>query len=229
MTERSRLQPIEQLESLAVTEVDIGPDMRHIEIYTMKGLLTVLWHGPDDATDALVLCSGGMGGLLGPAEGLYQRLGEHYAARGVATLRLSYRRPSDLQDCVIDAGAVCDLGVQRGLKRFVAMGHSFGGAVAINIGLALSTHVAGVCCFATQSAGCERVGGLAPRPLLFLHGDADRILGPENSSMVHMMGGGHGEVIVLAGNDHLLNESRDVVEARTIAFVDSTLGLDPRP
>ena len=67
--------PLDLLEALTVQEVEIAPDLRHLEIYTMRGLLTLLWHGPVDANDVLVTCGGGMGSLLGPAEGLYHDLG----------------------------------------------------------------------------------------------------------------------------------------------------------
>ena len=32
-----------------VEEVEIAPGLAHLEIYTMRGLLTLLWHGPTDA------------------------------------------------------------------------------------------------------------------------------------------------------------------------------------
>ena len=38
------------------------------------------------------------------------------------------------------------------------MGHSFGGAVAVAVGVGLPEHIAGVVTFATQSAGCEGAG-----------------------------------------------------------------------
>ena len=37
--------PFEALEPLAVQEADLAPGLRHVEIYTMRGLLTLLWHG----------------------------------------------------------------------------------------------------------------------------------------------------------------------------------------
>ena len=73
--------PLELLEALAVEEVEITPDLRHVEMYTMRGLLTLLWHGPRDATRVVVTGGGGMGGLLGPAGGLYHDLGDRFAAR----------------------------------------------------------------------------------------------------------------------------------------------------
>ncbi|MGZ4797860.1 MAG: hypothetical protein ACXV8T_18380, partial [Acidimicrobiia bacterium] len=71
--------PLELLEALGVEEVEIMPGLAHLEIYTMRGLLTILWHGPRDAADVVVMSGGGMGGLLGPADGLYHDLGVHLA------------------------------------------------------------------------------------------------------------------------------------------------------
>jgi hypothetical protein len=64
-------RPFDRLRVLAVQEKQVTPTMRHVEIYSMDGLLTLLWHGPPDAGDVVLLGGGAMGGLLGPAEGLY--------------------------------------------------------------------------------------------------------------------------------------------------------------
>ena len=91
--------PLDLLGVMATQDVMLTPTLRHVEMFTMRGLLTLLWHEPSGdgvPPAALVLCGGAMGGLLGPAEGLYHRLGVEWAARGVPVLRVSYRRPNDL-------------------------------------------------------------------------------------------------------------------------------------
>jgi hypothetical protein len=55
----------------------------------------------DAAGAAIVACGGAMGGLLGPGDALYQRLGDAWAGVGVTTLRVSYRRPNDLDACTV--------------------------------------------------------------------------------------------------------------------------------
>jgi predicted esterase len=209
--------PLDVLGVVATQDAMLHPRLRHVEMYTMKGLLTLLWHEPEGsrpAEAAIVACGGAMGGLLGPAGGLYHRLGDEWAARGVPVLRVSYRRPNDLDACCVDVAATVQLVMgATGAERVVVMGHSFGGAVAIRVGVGLSAMVAGVVTFATQSAGCELAAGLDGKPLLMFHGERDEILPVEASEMVRMIAG-HGELVRLPGDGHLLAHSADVLWER---------------
>src|SRR5271154_3129863 len=156
--------PLELLQALTVQEVEIAPGFRHLEIYTMRGLLTLLWHGPIDAVKVLVTCGGGMGSLLGPADALYHSLGVRFAQLGIGTIRVGYRQPNDLARGGHDVTAAPDLAGRRGARRFVVMGHSFGGAVAIQTGAVLGKHCRGVITLSTQSAGCEVAPELGETP-----------------------------------------------------------------
>ncbi len=210
--------PLELLEALAVEEVEVVPGLAHLEVYTLRGLLTLLWHGPRDARDVVVTCGGGMGSLLGPADGIYHWLGAELAPRGIGTLRVGYRKPNDLSRCVHDVAAACDLASRAGARRVVVIGHSFGGAVAVQAGVVLGEHCAGIITLATQSAGCEPASELGDTPLLLLHGTDDEILPPDTSGIVRMLAG-HGEVVLLPGTGHLLTQAADVIRARITAFI----------
>jgi hypothetical protein len=203
--------PLDALQVMASSDVKLTETLRHVEMYTMRGLLTLLWHEPPAGVTvqpgALVLCGGAMGGLLGPGDALYHRLGEEWSRRGVAVLRVSYRRPNDLDLCCVDVAAAVQLAIGgAGAEKVVLMGHSFGGAIAVRVGVGLQEMVAGVTTFATQSAGCEVAGGLANTPLLLFHGDRDEILPIEASEMVRMIAG-TGELVRLPGDGHLLAKS----------------------
>ncbi len=202
--------------------VQVTPTLVHHEIYTWEGLLTLLWHGPTDAEHVVLACGGALGGTLGPANGLYHDLGEAWAARadqGIATIRVGYRVPNQLDDCLHDLLAAADLATQRGARHFTVLGHSFGGAVAIQAGVALGPRTAGVITFATQSAGCE-VGealGMAGVPVLHFHGTDDTILPFMASQMVQMLTGG--EVVILPGADHILTSARTELWDRVLNWV----------
>ena len=99
----------------------------------MRGLLSLLWHEPTGkARNVAVLMMGGaMGGTLGPGDSLYHQVGELLAQQGVPSIRMSYRKPNDMDRCCIDAAAAVQLLVGSGADSVVLMGHSFGGAVAV--------------------------------------------------------------------------------------------------
>jgi hypothetical protein len=206
--------PLDMLEALARQEVTVTPTLRHVEVFTMRGLLTILWHGDPDAESVVVVCGGAMGGLLGPADGLYQWLGDEMATRGsgIGVLRVSWRRPNDIDLCTLDLLAAADLAARAGAERFVTGGHSFGGAIAIRAGMAMGDWTRGVVTFATQSAGCEEAGGLTA-PLLAYHGDRDEILPAISSQVVGQLIGGPADVRICRGAGHLLTEAHDQLRA----------------
>ena len=210
--------PIQLLEPLAVSEVAITPSLHHVEVYTMRGLLTLLWHGPRDTSRVVITCGGGMGSLLGPAGAIYHDLGTQFAADDIATIRVGYRRPNHLPDCVHDLAAACDLAVQGGAEAVVTVGHSFGGAVAIQAAIAFGALARGVVTLATQSAGCEHASELGSTPLLLLHGTDDEILPAETSTVVQMLAG-HGEVVLLPGAGHLLTQAASEVRERLATWI----------
>jgi hypothetical protein len=215
--------PLDLLEAIGRQEAEIRPGLRHLEVFTMGGLLTVLWHGPVDAQRVVLMSGGAMGGLLGPADGLYHDLGVRFAEAGIGTMRVGYRKPNDLPRCVLDVAAAADLATRAGARRFVTVGHSFGGAVAVQVGMVLGEHCAGVVTLSTQSAGCEDAGGLPEQvPVLLLHGDRDEILPPDASFMVRMLVG-HGDVEILPGTGHLLAEVGDHLRDRLGTWIPDAL------
>jgi hypothetical protein len=219
--------PLDLLEALARQEVVITPTLRHLEVFTLRGLLTVIWHGDPDSGSAVVLGGGAMGGLLGPADGLYHWLGEELATSGsgVAVLRVGWRRPNDLDLCTLDLLAVADLAARAGAERFVTGGHSFGGAVAVRAAMAMGDWTRGVVTFATQSAGCEEAGALTA-PLRAYHGDRDELLPVLASEAVCHLAGGDAEVVVCEGAGHLLTEAGERLRAELPGWIRDRLDGD---
>ena len=213
--------PLDALRTLAVTHVGVADGFEHVEAYTMSGLLTLLCHGGPDLADVVLMCGGAMGGLLGPSDGLYHDLGVVLARRGIATIRVGYRRPGDLDRCTHDVLAAADFAARRGGRRFVVVGHSFGGAVAVNAGIALGDAAAGVVTLATQSAGCEGAHLLGATPLLLIHGDRDEILPSFVSEAVRELAGDGGprELVVLPGDGHMLDRAAVPMRGRLLEWV----------
>lgn len=208
--------PLAALGVIAGTEVAVTEQLDHIEMYTREGLLTLLWHGEADHPQVVLMVGGALGGLLGPGKGLYHSLGVELAEAGVGAIRVGYRAPNDLDRCVHDVVAAAELAARRGARSFVVMGHSFGGAVAIQAGAALGELAAGVVTFATQAGGAEAAEHLTC-PLLLFHGDRDELLPHMASEMVQMISGG--ELIVLPDTGHLLTESETEIHERLSSWI----------
>ena len=160
--------PLELLEALATEDVEIAPDLHHLEIYTIQGLLTLLWHGDPQAEHVVVMGGGG--------DGRAARSGRRALPRPRATLRRRRHRhdPRRLPQAERPRplrprhGAAADLATRTGATQFVTIGHSFGGAVALQVGIVLGEHCAGVVTLSTQSAGCEdgaALGDDSPAPV----------------------------------------------------------------
>lgn len=79
---REGRSPLDSLGTLAVADVEVADGFEHVEAYTLTGLLTMLCHGGPERSDVVLMCGGAMGGLLGPADGLYHDLGLALVAPG---------------------------------------------------------------------------------------------------------------------------------------------------
>jgi fermentation-respiration switch protein FrsA (DUF1100 family) len=216
--------PFEALRAIASQKVQLDERLEHHEVFTLGGLLTLLWHGTGDEHAVVVCVGGAMGGLLGPADGLYHDLGTTLAAEhGIAVIRVGYRKPNDLDDCVMDTLAVLQLAAARGAQRAVTVGHSFGGAVAVQAGVVADDMVRGVVTLATQSAGCEVAEGLAGRPVLCIHGTNDELLPSLCSELVAGLSGG--ELQILEGAGHLLTQgdAPSLLRTRLLDWLPRTL------
>jgi fermentation-respiration switch protein FrsA (DUF1100 family) len=92
--------------------------------------------------------------------------------------------------------------------RAAIVGHSFGGAVAINAGT-LSSTVTTVVAVSSQLAGAHVVAELAPRPLLLLHGTADTILPHECSERIYERAREPRTLKLFPGVGHRFTEAAD--------------------
>lgn len=93
-------------------------------------------------------------------------------------------------------------------ERAALVGHSFGGAVAINAGT-LAPMVTTVIAVSSQLFGAHVVAELAPRPLLLLHGTADTILPHECSERIYDLAQEPKTLKLFPGVGHRFAEASD--------------------
>jgi uncharacterized protein len=195
--------------NLRILGVDPGEEIvgaRRLQIRTTRGAIPALLHSAANPGRAVLCVSGALGGFDGPAM-LYARLGLELPGKGVSVARLNYRAPNEFGECVIDAMAALSFLKGIGHERIAVIGHSFGGAVAINA--ATLRPVATVVSIASQLAGAHMVADLAPRPLLLVHGTADTILPPDSSRALYERAREPKTIKLFEGAGHRLTEVAD--------------------
>ncbi|MFN0146463.1 MAG: alpha/beta hydrolase [Dehalococcoidia bacterium] len=181
----------------------------NVTLRTTRGDINGILHPVEGGTGAIVCVGGAMGGLDGPADALYARLPGLLAEKMVTVLRLTYREPNNLEECVADVLAGCSFlkgigGVEIGL-----VGHSFGGAVVIKAG-ELWPAVRAVVSMSPQLHGTRQVHQLG-KPLLLVHGTADTILDHAASEDIYRRAEDPKRIVLYADTGHSLIQAKEQV------------------
>ena len=129
-----------------------GETGRGLLFRTNLGEIPAIIHRAPSSELAVIWVCGARGGFGGPASGMYARLAEQFLNKGITSLRLNYRQPNVLPECVLDLLAGIAMLKGTGHQPLVLVGHSFGGAVVIAAGVA-SSHVRGVVSLSPQTHG----------------------------------------------------------------------------
>jgi len=198
--------------TLRIIGVEPGEEIagaRRVTVATTRGAIPLMLHSAQEKGRAVLCVSGAIGGFDGPSM-LYPRLGLEMPRRGITIARLDYREPNEFAECLVDAMAALTFLSGVGHERVAMIGHSFGGAVAINAGT-LSPNVKTVIALSSQLAGAHVVGELAPKPLLLIHGGADAVLPHESSQALYDRAGEPKTIRILPRVGHGLAEAQDEV------------------
>lgn len=172
---RQAHQPLEML----IDDFEVGTAREGyapVRARTSRGDLHFRYYGAPGATRAALWVGGVGGGWDSPAQDLYPTLARELTGSGIASLRVRFRHPGRLEECVLDVLAGLGFLAREGIDGAALIGHSFGGAVVI-LAAVQAQLVRSVVTLATQSYGAECVEALPEgTSLLLLHGSDDPVL-----------------------------------------------------
>ncbi|MDB5301802.1 MAG: dienelactone hydrolase [Phycisphaerales bacterium] len=197
-----------------ITDVRRGP--RTPEGYepviqeTTRGPIEMRYYPAAGTMQDAIFVGGAGGGFDSPVRGsLYPQLCTELQGDGIAGLRVRYRLPVDLEECVMDVLAGISFLEADHITSIAVVGHSFGGAVVIQAA-ALSPDVRTCVALATQTYGTDPVGRLGPRcSLLLAHGLDDQVLPPDCSRQVYRAAREPKRLLLKAHVGHGLDEWAD--------------------
>jgi fermentation-respiration switch protein FrsA (DUF1100 family) len=213
---------------LAIERVAAHPEpdgTLRVLLQTSRGEIRGILHPCADHPGAVIYVGGAMGGFQGPADELYPRLAERLRPR-LSALRLHYRQPNVLEECVLDvlAGVSFLRGVGAGAVALV--GHSFGGAVVIKAG-ELSDGVAAVAALSPQTYGTRTVERLG-KPLLLVHGMQDDVLAYAASEDIYARAAEPKRIVLYADGTHSLKACATELEDLLAEWLPSVVPDTPR-
>ena len=192
-----------------LSEWDVGEDQvgRGLLLVTNRGpIKTIIHHDPTIPTHrGIVWVGGARGGFEGPAGSMYKLLGDGLSP-GITSIRLDYRQPNVLVECVMDTLAALSFLSGTGHTDVILVGHSFGGAVVIKAA-PYSEVVKGVIALSSQTFGAGDVSQVSPSPILLVHGERDTVLSQESSLKIFEWAEEPKELRLIPENGHGLQES----------------------
>jgi hypothetical protein len=209
------VQPIyDESFEMIVQDVEVTPqheEYHPVKLITRKGPIYCRYY-PVKGAEKAVIWAGGVGGNWDtPASGLYPRLCEDLRSQAIASLRVSYRYSTKLEESVLDVLAALTYLQDQGINYFGLVGHAFGGAVVIQAATQ-SPDVRTVVTLATQSSRTSAVPELATRcSILLVHGLDDPVLPPHCSQLVYQLALQPKQLILYPEASHNLDEVADEV------------------
>ena len=192
---------------------------------TTRGDVNVIVHNNQEArtTKGIVWVWGARGGFAGPAGGLYRDVAEDLKDE-ITSVRIDYRLPNNLQECVMDALVGVSFLRGTGHSEIALVGHSFGGAVVITAA-PYSEDVKAVAALSSQTFGARGAGRVSPRPLLLAHGESDTRLPPYCSEQIYSWAKQPKELVLYADAEHGLMECSEELREMLTSWLRSNLGL----
>ncbi len=194
----------DRLYVIGVDEEPLDADTARLTFRTTCGNFSAIARIPDGASNAVVMLGGSKGGFDGPSS-LYSGLADSLAQSGVASLRLDYRMPGVCAKCAIDTLIALQYLDDEGIADVVLVGWSFGGAVAVATG-SIARTVRGVAAISTVDVASCCIRRMESRPLLLLHGEADKVSPVEVSRKLYDESTGLRKMIVYPGAGHRMSE-----------------------
>ena len=195
----------------------IENDYRLVKLQTSRQeKIDCRYYACKDAKKAVIYLGGVGGGWDSPARELYSNLSRKLVSNGISSLRVRYRHPADLNECVIDViTGVKFLEYNNRIQSIGLVGHSLGGAVVIKAAAALPNIIRTVVTLSTQSYGAvESVSELGQEgcSILLIHGtDDDDVLSPICSSYVYNKASDPKHIILFKGAGHGLEEAAEEI------------------
>lgn len=215
-----------QIDLLSIERKEPIEGVQDVLFHTNEGTISGKFHPASEGTSAVLWVGGAGGGFDGPAGGLYPRMANTFIKDNISSLRLNYRFPNHLEECILDVLLGVEYLKSANYPNIILVGHSFGGAVVIATA-GINKTITGVAAMSSQTHGTNAIGDLSPSPLLLLHGTEDEILPDTCSIDLYKRAKEPKQIILYAGCGHGLDECKSALDSDLYNWVKSNFNKNP--
>ena len=161
--------------------------------------------------------------LNGPAGGVYAELAPELMAADISSLRMGYRDPNSQEESALDVFMwLCFLkGV--GAKQAVLVGNALGATAAIPAAI-VDPMVRALAVISSQEEGTEKIGEIAPKPVLIMHGEQDPRVPVDMARIIYQRANEPKELIIYPEGEFTLYPCRQEVQERLGDWAAEHLG-----
>ena len=216
----------DQLYLVGVNESSAGPGLRNVTFRTTRGDFNALARLRGGIQSGVIVLGDPEIGADGPCS-IFSELADELIEQGIGTLHLNYRSPGNYVQCTIDALLALQYLDDEGVNDVVLVGWSFGASVALAAG-SLGRTVKGIAAISPRNVFDTFLRWLRSRPLLILHGDADRVSPVEVSRDVYFKTREPRKLIIYPGAGHNCEEVRDQLRKDLSSWIMTVLHAQPR-
>ncbi len=218
MDEEERRQ---QVYVINISEESLSPGLGLLTFHTNRGNFTALAHLGKGLHQGVIMLGDASGSFSGPGS-LFALISDDLFKQGIASLRLDYRLPGECRAAAVDALIAAQYLDDECVNDLVAVGWSFGASVAIALG-ALGRRVHGVAALAlSEAAGCC-LRRLRSKPVLLIHGSADKVSPPEVSRRIYDELDEPRRLLIYPGVGHTFAEARERLISDLRHWITDTL------
>lgn len=196
-----------------------------INLMTLRGEVLGQYYSPreEPPRGGIIFVGGVEGNWDSPARNLYPELAKSFQENNIASLRLEYRNPRNLDEAVYDILAGINFLKSQQISRLALVGHSLGGAAVIQAALK-TPETKTIVTLATQSYGTENISRLPKNcSVLFIHGQKDDVISSDASQYAWERAHQPKEIVLLEKDNHTLNKSADKIKRLVYDWITKNL------
>jgi len=154
---------------------------------------------------------------------MYPSLAKELQKQGVAALWVRYRYSKSFVESILDVLAGATFLSEEGITSIGVVGHSLGGAVAMQAAAATSI-IDTVVALSTQSCGADAAAKMKKdSSLLLIHGKQDEVLSALSSQYAYLVAHEPKRIILLDNVRHGLDEAVEEVQGTVFNWLTEKL------